>query len=89
VASVGGRRDAARLTTVLPDGAHGKAALRGPKLDPSVIALILLAAGVALAFNILVESFVRPTSTADTAPIATLSLSRPEAPESCERVRQV
>ena len=54
---------AARLTRVLPDGAHGKAALPGPKLDRSVIALILLAAGVALAFNILVESFVHPTST--------------------------
>lgn len=72
---------AARLTALLPDGAHRKAALPRPKLGRTAIVLILLAAGGAIVFNILLGSFIHPTSPAGTAPIATLSLSRPEAPE--------
>jgi hypothetical protein len=72
---------AARLTALLPDGAGRKAALGRPKLERSAIVLIVLAAGGALAFNILLGSFIHPTSPAGTAPIATLSLSQPEAPE--------
>ena len=52
---------AARLTALLPDGAHRKAALPRPKLGRTAIVLILLAAGGAIVFNILLGSFIHPT----------------------------